>query len=180
MPRLRTQRQKAHHQIRQALWYLLVSACLSTPLLSVHAAAVYRSVDAGGVVTFSDVQTPGAVPVQVIAAVPSAALSREEVLAEQQRIIDQQLAVADSLEASRLAREATRARRQEAAAADRAVAVPVAAEPEIRYVSSHGSYHSRGYPGCFPGHPAHPAQPIAPPPPATPVSFPVRFPYSDR
>ena len=158
---------------------------------------IYRSVDAQGVVSFSDVNTPEAVPVMLDTPQPGNAAQTAE---QQQKIIDQQLQVAAALEASRLAREAARLRRIEvlASAQPRAVVVP---ESETRYVGGYG-YSQRawrpgyqpGYPGYpgrpghpgrpdHPGRPGHPGQPVHPVEPATPEggghnpsSYRMRFP----
>ena len=140
---------------------------------------VFRSVDEHGVVTFSDVATDDAVRLQLPAAVVS-----EDARAEQQALIDQQLAVAKALEESRLAREAARTERLEALAAVEPRTVYYREADRARDAGSgsvtwQGSYWRNGYwPGHRPGHhpswpgyPAKPVQPIEPPPePPTPPS----------
>jgi hypothetical protein len=90
----------------------------------------------------------------------------ESTLARQQQMIDQQLAVAKSLEESRLARETARTERLQALAAAQSRTL-VYREPETRYVG--GVYRKRwpwvpGYPGHPGVRPPHPVHPIEPPP----------------
>lgn len=137
---------------------------LSVPLA---AEEVYRTVDENGVVTFSDVETAGAEPVNLPPVV-----EREDALAEQQAVIDQQLAVAKSLEESRLAREEARTRRLEALAADRPQTIYYRPEDRFSYLGSGWGY-GPGYPGYrpphrppHPGYPGYPEKPEPPEPPA--------------
>jgi hypothetical protein len=143
-------------------WLLAVVACASLPS---SAREVFRTADENGVVSFSDVASPGAEVIEVAAEpVPDDGFER------QRRIIEQQLAVAKALEESRLAREEARAKRQEAfAAAQPPViqAVPVGGT----YVSSlgyrHGYFRHLVPPGHAwkPGHPGrgpHPSRPVDP------------------
>lgn len=158
------------------------------------AGEIYRSVNAQGVVSFSDVRTPGATSL----ALPQTPVPDAEAAAEQQqRIIDQQLQVAEALETSRLAREAAHTKRLEALAAVQPTTI-VVPQTETRYVGGY-SYQRRswhpgyrpGYPGYRPGypgypgrpdHPGHPAHPIEPAPPAegghSQPSYRMRFPSS--
>lgn len=141
------------------------------------AQTIYRSVDENGVVSFSDVETDGARQMQV-----TTAPVRENAQEVQRALIEQQLAVAKSLEESRLARDAARTKRLEALA----VAQPRTVyyrEADRRYVGgSWGWGHRPGYPGYpgYPGHPTHPGKPPGPvhpiEPPQQPPTRPVPFP----
>jgi hypothetical protein len=129
-------------------------------------------VDENGVVTFSDVETAGAEPVSLPPVV-----EREDALAEQQAVIDQQLAVAKSLEESRLAREEARTRRLEALAADRSQTLYYRPEDQFEYLGSGWGYwppYAPGYPGYRPPHrpphhPGYPGYPEKPEPPGPPA-----------
>ncbi len=143
----------------------------------VRAQTIYRSVDENGVVSFSDVETDGAREMQV-----ATAPVRENAQAEQRTMIEQQLAMAKSLEESRLARDAARTKRLEALAAAQPRTVYYR-EADRRYVGgSWGWSHRPGYPGYpgYPGHPIHPGKPPGPvhpiEPPQRPPSRPVPFP----
>jgi hypothetical protein len=127
---------------------------------------VFRTADENGVVSFSDVASPGAEVIEVASGpVP------EDWIDRQQRIIEQQLAVAKVLEESRLAREEARTKRLAALAAARP---PVVQPVPVRrtYVGGVGYWHAYsrhprpGHP-WKPGHPdwgPHPSLPIEPSP----------------
>lgn len=139
----------------------------------VKAQTIYRSVDENGVVSFSDVETDGSRQMQVIT--PPVRESAQE---EQRALIEQQLAVAKSLEESRLARDAARTRRLEAVAATQPKTVYYR-EDDQRYLGGSWGWgwgHRPGHPGypIRPGRPPGPAHPIQPPlrPPSRPVPFP--------
>ena len=85
--------------------FLAIALVSLAPLTAAEEPAgttVYRSVSADGVVSFSDVAHPSAVPVEVIAP-PPAGKEEQERAAE---LFDQQLRVLELLESSRRAREA--------------------------------------------------------------------------
>ena len=96
--------------------FLAGAACCSVSLLTMllvgfapRAAAedtagttIYRSVGADGVVSFSDVAHPAAVPVEVIPPPPSGREEQERAA----ELFDQQLRILEILESSRQAREA--------------------------------------------------------------------------
>jgi hypothetical protein len=140
----------------------LVTALLT---LSVNASAreVFRTQDDDGVVSFSDVASPGAEVIVVTSpTVPENSIER------QQGIIEQQLAVAKALEESRLAREESRTRRLEALAATRPQVIQA---PPVRrtYVGGVGYWQTYPWHGPWkPGHPGwrppYPSLPIEPPP----------------
>lgn len=140
---------------------------------SASAQNVYRSVDENGVVTFSDVATEDAVRVELPAPVV-----RENALAEQRSLIEQQLEVAKALEASRLAREASRTERLEALAASRPDTTYYREEDQAGLQSgswffTSGFWNGGRWPGNWPGHrpghrPPRPEHPIEPPAPEVP------------
>ena len=160
---------------------LIAPALLLALAAGAAAQEVYRSEDENGLVSFSDVATEGAVRLE-LPAVPE----RSGAAADQERMIEQQLAVAKALEESRLKREEARLRRLEAQA-EAAPRTVYYREPAPRYVgvSSHSRYwgrwpghgfkpgfgpkpgfppHGPGYPG-YPGHkPGHPSPPVGPSP----------------
>jgi hypothetical protein len=146
-------------------WLLLVTLA---GMGEVAAGEIYRTVDENGVVGFSDVSSEGAVRMEI----PETQVS-EERFVRQQAVIDQQLAVARSLEESRLAREAARIRRLEALAAARPDTVIYQQPVETRYAGGVYRRHWRYWPGYGrpirpghpgkPGHPANPVHPIASP-----------------
>ena len=150
------------HLKRHALLFFVASCCAA----SAYGQDVFRSTDEHGVVSFSDIETQGAERV-TLALVQ--APDQESSIAHQQAIIDQQLAVAKSLEDSRLARLDARTRRLEALAAAQPQTVYYREPDRIWYV---GGYWNRwgygpGHPGKpgYPGvHPPRPVHPIAPPP----------------
>lgn len=119
----------------------LVTA-LTAPLLA-DEPEIYRSTGEHGEMVFSDVAGPGAERVVV-----ETTQTLEDPLAELDRRIEQTLAVADSLEQSRLAREQARAD-----ARARMAEARTAAEPEViyqdRYVASPYLYPRVGYDGRF-------------------------------
>jgi hypothetical protein len=140
---------------------LLVMLLVAAGPLS--AREVFRAEDENGVVSFSDVASPGAEVILL-----ASAQVREDTFARQQRIIEQQLSVAKSLEESRLAREAARTRRLEALANARPRTVYYREPDRTRFVGGVYRHHWRpGYP-WKPGHPGvrppHPSLPIEPPP----------------
>jgi hypothetical protein len=140
---------------------LLLLMVVSAAAGSASAREIYRTTDPDGVVSFSDTVSPGAEVLHIEAAPVS-----ESTRARQQQMIDQQLAVAKSLEASRLAREAARTERLKALAAAQPRTV-FYQQPETRYVGSVYRKRWPWHPG-YPGHPGvrppYPVHPIAPPP----------------
>jgi hypothetical protein len=128
---------------------------------------IFRSEDANGLVSFSDVASEGAA-VMHLALTPMAS----DALENQQRMIDQQLAVAKALEESRLARHEARTKRLQALAAVQPRAVYY--RQEDRYLGGYSSYNPRwgfrpgwgkpGYPGVRPPHPGLPIRPPQVPP----------------
>lgn len=135
---------------------------------SASAVEVFRSVDGNGVVAFSDLPGPGAERLVLESPVPA----DERALARQQAVLEQQLAVAKSLEDSRLARARARTERLRALAELGPRVVYQRAEPtpgpaggiyyqQWRYWPGHRPWRPGG-----PGHPAPPARPgkpVAPP-----------------
>jgi uncharacterized membrane protein len=122
------------------------------------ATTVYRSVSADGVVSFSDVAHPSAVPIEVIPP-PPARREEQERAAE---LFDQQLRMLEILESSRQAREANDLAQQRldldyvrtAAALDRARAL------------EEQNYNSSYYPVVYPyWYPQRPFPPFGPHPP---------------
>lgn len=139
---------------------MLVLLVTSVPL---SAREVFRAEDENGVVSFSDVASPGAEVILLASAEVG-----EDTFARQQRIIEQQLSVAKSLEESRLAREAARTRRLEALASARPRTVYYREPERTRYVGGVYRRHWRPDYPWKPGHPGmrppHPSLPIQPPP----------------
>ena len=141
---------------RSRLAAAAVALSLAAPLA---AQEIFRTEDEHGVVSFSDVAAPGA-EVLTFASAPVAA----DTFDRQQRIIDQQLAVAKALEESRLAREAARTERLRALANSRPPVVYV--QERTRYLGGfkrylwHPGYPGHpGKPGVRPPHPVHPIEP---------------------
>lgn len=136
---------------------------------------VYVSTGAHGETSFSDVADPGAerLELDVPAASPDA-------LAEMERRIARNLAVANDLEASRLAREQARAEARAAAAAGRSQSAPQVYDDGYDYPYVLQPYyrppHRPGRPGHGPG--GRPDRPEPGPPPERTVSVP--FPYAPR
>ncbi len=153
-------------------WMIGVMLLLCLPAADLAARVVYRSVDENGVVSFSDVRTERAEPVELPVVVV-----REGAAGEQQALMEQQLAVARSLEESRLAREEARTRRIEALAAARPRTVYHREADRQRYVGGFWGYWP-GYPGYpgYPGDPSQPSLPVEPPVPGAPPSRPVPLP----
>jgi len=148
---------------RQQAGTVVLVLCLSGSAL---AQEIFRTQDENGVVGFSDVASTNAERL-VITNPPVPA----DAMANQQRIIDQQLAVAKVLEESRLAREDARTRRLEALAAAQPRTVYYREPERTRYVGgiySRSSYRHRrwGY-GPGNGKPTHPG--VRPPHPSLPI-----------
>jgi hypothetical protein len=139
-----------------------------------RAQEVYISTDDQGVASFTDFPVPGAqvVVLETIPADPEQALTSQE-------MIDQQLAVAKSLEESRLAREKAYTERLEALAAGRPQTYYYPVERDITYWGVPGYGYWPGNPGRPPWRPGYrppglrpphhrppgPSQPIEPGPP---------------
>ncbi len=136
---------------------------------AVAAQEVFRTVDENGVVTFSDMETEDSERLEL-----PPTIVRENAMAEQRAMIEQQLEVANALEASRLAREAARTERLEALAESEPRTIYY--REEDRYVNSGWGYWSGGswggsyWPGRPPGQrpPLKPVHPIEPPPEVSP------------
>lgn len=115
------------HAIASFCWISLAGAA---GLAAAEERAVYRSTGEHGEVVFSDVAAADAERVVVETSAPV-----DDPLAELDRRIEQTLIVADSLEASRLAREQARAEARARAAEARAAAAPEVVYQD-RYVQS--------------------------------------------
>lgn len=115
-------------------WFCWISLAGAAGLAAAEERAVYRSTGEHGEVVFSDVAAEDAERVVVETSAPA-----DDPLAELDRRIEQTLIVADSLEASRLAREQARAEARARAQA-RAAEARAALAPEVvyqdRYVQS--------------------------------------------
>ena len=152
--------------LKRRMLLLFVASCYAgCYAASAFGQDVFRSTDEHGVVSFSDIETQGAERL-ILAQAPVQAPDQESSIAHQQAIIDQQLAVAKSLEDSRLARLDARTRRLEALAAAQPQTIYYREPDRIRYV---GGYWNRwgygpGHPGRPGVHPPRPVHPIAPPP----------------
>jgi len=120
------------------VWLALASI---TPIAL--ADTVFRTTGAYGEVSFSDVELPGATPIEL----PTTVIDPARIV-EQQAIIEQQLRVAQALQDSRLARQAAATERALAFAASRPQVVTVEAQVE-RYTN--GYY----FPSRLPGHGKH-------------------------
>ncbi|MEM8767333.1 MAG: DUF4124 domain-containing protein [Pseudomonadota bacterium] len=153
-------------------------ATLGVLLLVPHAAAqeVFRSVDENGVVTFSDVESDDAERLEL----PEPVV-RENAEAEQAARIEQTLAVAKSLEESRLAREEARTERLKAKAESQPRTVYYREDDRARYTGRWGWGYWPGHRPWPPGgkpYPPGPVHPIEPPPgggyppPSRPVPLP--------
>jgi hypothetical protein len=138
--------------------HLLVWTAATGAAAQTSTREVYVFVGEHGETTFSDVAQPGAERFELEVTQPS-----EDALAELDRRIEQTLSVANSLEASRLARESARA-----AAADRAAqrAAQARQQPQViyqdRYADSPYVLRPEYWPGRRPGHrprPDHPDRP---------------------
>lgn len=140
---------------------LVIVICFASSAVTALSQEVFRTEDENGVVSFSDVASPGA-EVLLLASTSTS----EDTFARQQKIIDQQLAVAKSLEESRLAREAARTERLQALAAVQPQTVYYREPERTRYVGGFYRHHWRpghpwkpGHPGVRPPRPVHPIEP---------------------
>jgi hypothetical protein len=140
---------------------------------------VYRSVSPEGVVSFSDVAHPSAVPIEVTPPAPA----RKEDQERAAELFDQQLRMLEILEASRQARAADALAQQRL---DLDYVRTQAALERTRALEeqNENTYYPFVYPFWFPPqpfppvgpHPPHGGRPGGPPPPERPPSQHVRLP----
>ena len=137
---------------------LLVLPCA----LSTNAQEVFKTVNEDGVASFTDFPVPGAerLDVEPIAADPAGAEASN-------RLIEQQLEVAKSLEESRLARHRAETERRAALAASQPQTIYYPVERDTGFWGWPGYGYRPGRPPWRPGvrppyRPGYPAHPIAP------------------
>lgn len=161
--------QKALMNRKSGGWLLALVLALPCAL-STSAQEVFKTVNEDGVASFTDFPVPGAerLDVEPIAADPASAEASN-------RLIEQQLEVAKSLEESRLARHRAETERRAALAASQPQTIyyPVERDtgywgwPRYGYRPGHRPPWRPGVrPPYRPGYPAHPIAPGQPRPPA--------------
>lgn len=155
--------------LRRSHWLLALALCCSLPTL---AATVYKSVDANGVVTYSDVKPPDEILVETLELTVSEPASPDTAA---QRLEDMR-ETTDRMVADRLAREKHRAEIRQLEAQTAASREQEAVADDYEATEVYGGYYPY-YPAAHPHRPWRP--PYHPPRPDHPIVHPPLSPPSN-